>query len=301
MLKRVLIATDFEDGLGRLGLCRDDIAAGGVEALGFVHAVQWEESGKGRVSGSAATEIATAETKLKHYTQQAQTTQLDAKLIARVGDPADVIRQVVTEFQPELLVLGMPARSLLAEKVFGSTTIGLLPKLSVPVLILRPQFISTLTVAELHVRCQNLFRHLLVPCDLEAGTPVLLERIRAFVKASKNEPRIIQLLHVIDSNARQNAGGDRQSLMANAAAKLDEIAQTLQTQLPEGISVVTEVRYGSPVKEILEEAQESDVTVIATSSRNIGRAWEWTVPSVTGDILRRSWHSILFFPPLMGS
>ncbi len=86
-------------------------------------------------------------------------------------------------------------------------------------------------------------------------------------------------------------------LIAEAAAKLGTIGQELQEELPESIRVTTQVRYGAPVKEILEEAQEIDITAIATSSRNIGRAWEWTVPSVTGDILRRSWHSILFFPP----
>jgi nucleotide-binding universal stress UspA family protein len=71
-----------------------------------------------------------------------------------------------------------------------------------------------------------------------------------------------------------------------------------QTQLESlDIQVSTQIAHGEPIQEILKAANELDVSAIACSSDSLGKLIEWSIPSCAGEILRRSWHPVLYFPP----
>ncbi|WP_242018048.1 universal stress protein [Synechocystis sp. FACHB-383] len=51
-----------------------------------------------------------------------------------------------------------------------------------------------------------------------------------------------------------------------------------------------------PVQEILDAAFVNDITAIAVASHRT-TLLDWTVPSLTDNILNRSWFPLLFFSP----
>jgi hypothetical protein len=52
---------------------------------------------------------------------------------------------------------------------------------------------------------------------------------------------------------------------------------------------------------VLAMAQEHDVSAIAIASSTLGKLIELSSPSFAGEILRRSWHPVVYFPPNQGS
>jgi nucleotide-binding universal stress UspA family protein len=62
------------------------------------------------------------------------------------------------------------------------------------------------------------------------------------------------------------------------------------------LNVTTLVVEGDPLTEILRAADRYDIGAIATSSRGIGGLLRWSIPSLTREILRHSWHPVLYFP-----
>ncbi len=61
--------------------------------------------------------------------------------------------------------------------------------------------------------------------------------------------------------------------------------------------MAAEVRQGDVLTEILEAALMDDVSAIATSSKSLGKLQELSDPSFTRELLHRSWHPIIYFPP----
>ncbi|MEO0853688.1 MAG: universal stress protein, partial [Cyanobacteria bacterium J06648_11] len=286
MFERVLVATDFEDGLYRFGLCLQSFRDSGVKQLGFVHAIPWKGNQVGGLPPSMDAEQSEALAYIKRYLQPDVPDDLIPDIIVQVGKPSEVIQHAIASFQPDVMVLGMPSRSLLAEKVFGSTTIGLIPQLDIPVLIVRPPMASALTEAELNLRCRDLFDYLLVPCDLENVTQTLLSKVsESLQKGEGTQTKQLLLLHVMETTSSRRFGADVEAQLDTAREKLASLGAELSERIPETVNVATEVRVGSPVKEILSTAQDYDITAIATTSRNTGRIWEWTVPSVAGELL----------------
>ena len=300
MFDRVLVATDLEDGMYRLGMCLQNFHDSGVKAINFVHAVPWGDRQVGGIPESHDPEIKAAKEEIQQYIDpKVVQATFEPTITVKIGKPGEVLQRAIEEFDADVLILGPPGRSLLAEKVFGSTTMKLIQQLKIPILIMRPQLVASMTVAELQLRCGHLFDYLLVPCDLESSRQGLLDMLSPLLcKQTKCEA--VMLLAVIDTSSRRYTEEDAEELCQDAEAKLRELGAYFTDKVGHPLSIEYSVRKGSPVKEILLTAQEEDITAIATSSTNIGKIWELTVPSITGEILRRSWHSVLFFPPAFG-
>ena len=101
----------------------------------------------------------------------------------------------------------------------------------------------------------------------------------------------VRLLWVIDDNVRRELHGDRP--MQQAQQELDKIQAELAAL---NLVVTTTIVEGNPLAEILKAAEIHDIGAIATCSRKIGGPLRWAVPSLTREILRESWHPVLFFP-----
>ncbi|WP_017327669.1 universal stress protein [Synechococcus sp. PCC 7336] len=297
MFERVLVATDLEDGMYRLALCLKDFHEGGVTQLGFVHAVPFGDRQMGGLPDSHDLDLGKAKDTIERYINpDLAAATISPEVIVQVGPPVEVIQRAVESFNADVLVMAPPSRSLLAEKVFGSNTMKQIQQLKIPVLIVRPQFVASMTIAELQLRCRHLFDYLLVPCDLDRSRQSLLDMLSPML-CQQAKCESVLMMSVIDTASRRYTDRDAEELCQNAERQLRELGAYLAEQVGHPLSVNYSVRKGSPVKEILAAAQDEDVTAIVTSSRNIGKIWELTVPSITGEIIRRSWHSVLFFPP----
>jgi nucleotide-binding universal stress UspA family protein len=100
------------------------------------------------------------------------------------------------------------------------------------------------------------------------------------------------LLWVVSEGGRREVPKDYQ--VQEAQEQLESVKAELE-QL--GLQVHAQVRRGNAYEQILDAALEFDISAIAISSDNLGKLIEWPVRSFAGELMRRSWHPVLFFPP----
>jgi len=285
-----LICTDFSDGLYRLVDFVPALAASGMKKIIFLHSVPlWEEGGIPRIDDEA---IEKARDRLQQSLKSIPD-GVDIEIEVPSGRPIDTIPKAARTHQVDVVITGMPLRSLLQEKLFGSTTAGLVRACTTPVLILRPQLISTYTCEELDLRCQHLFRYLLIPYNGSNASKYLVQKIKDYAQ-NRPDSSLEQclLMWVVDEGGRRGVPKDYQ--LGEAQEQLEPVKAELE-QL--GLQVNTAVRLGNPYEEILDAALEFDISAIAMASDNLGKLIEFPVRSFAGELMRRSWHPILFFPP----
>ncbi len=289
MFQRALICTDFTDGMYRLAQFVPSLAAGGFKSLVFFHNVS-VESGR-EIPREDPELLEPARQRLQSLLREVPK-DVDVTIEVQLGRPSDGILRLAKQHRADVIFLGTPTRTLLEEKLFGSTTASLAEKTGVPLVILRPQLVSTYTTAELELRCAHLFRYLLVPYDGTDGGKTLIRKIHQQVKDNPDSVlERVRLLWVIDDNVRRELHGDNP--IQQAKQELDQMQAELAAL---NLVVSTTIVEGDPLEEILKTAEMHDIGAIAACSRDIGGILRWSAPSLTREILRCSWHPVLFFP-----
>ncbi|MGA1474281.1 MAG: universal stress protein [Prochlorothrix sp.] len=303
MFQRVLVCTDFHDGVQRLLQFIPELAASGIQHLMFLHCVPlWEE---GEIPRANQSVIDRAEQRFQAALADLGSPDIlniEVTFEVRSGAPDENIMQVADRFQADVLILGATTRNFLTEKLFGSTTAKLANRMRRPLLTLRPQLISTYTGAELALRCQHLFRCLLVPFDGSAAAQYLIEYLTQQVGdfchyqngGALSCPEAFQQCHLVwiqDDAVRRVPHSYRQE---EAETQLAQAQQALETI---GLTVTTEIRQGEPLQQLLDVATERDISAIAVSSRRANALLDWSIPSFSNEVMRRSWHPVLFIPP----
>ncbi len=290
MFQRCLICTDFSDGLQRFVEFVPSLAAGGFKQLIFLHSVPlWEEGEIPRVNDE---EIEKARKRFEAGLQNVPD-GLEVHIEVPSGRPIETIPKVAKKYNADVILTGIPLRSLLQEKLFGSTTIGLAKACVKPLLILRQQLVSTYTREELELRCQHLFRCLLIPYNGSNASNYLVQKVKEYAQnRPDNSLKQCILIWAVDEGGRRAIPKDYQ--LREAQEKLEPVKAELE-QL--GLEVTTQVRLGNPFIEILEAALEFDISAIALASDHLGKIIDWPVRSFAGELMHRSWHPVLFFPP----
>lgn len=290
MFQRALICTDFSDGLHRLVNFVPSLAGSGIKQVTFLHVVPLSDNREiPRIDGK---EVEQARDRLSAALEQVPE-GMEVQIEVQQGRPIDRIIDAIKAHRSDVVLLGTPSRSFLTEKLFGSTMIGLCQRISVPVLILRPQLISTYTVEELDLRCQHLFRYFLVPYDGSKPAEYAVEQIKRY--AQNRAPHSLEqcLVCWVEEDV-----GRRGIPKGFHAPQIEEKLEQVKTDLEAlGLTVEAKILHGNPIAEILTAAQDYDISAIASASGSVGKLIEWSIPSFTGELMRRSWHPILYFPP----
>lgn len=290
MFKRYLICTDLVDGLQRLTAFVPALAQAGGQQFVFTHIVPiWNEGDIPRLDHEKiAAAQAVLETALAH---QAEGCEVIVDI--QSGKPQDLIPKLVKKHQSDVVLVGTATRSLIQETVFGSNSLSIARSTAVPLMLLRPQLINTYTQAELALRCQNLWRYLLIPYSGSESAQYLLEQIQAAVQAAGAEaPQKCLLLTVVSENPRKGLSSDYQQQVA-----AEQLAKAKAELADCGLAVATEVRVGDPMQEITQAAIKHDITAIAIAHVSRSALLELTAPSLANEILRHSWFPVLFFSP----
>ncbi|EKV01399.1 universal stress protein UspA-like protein [Leptolyngbya sp. PCC 7375] len=286
MFKSALVCTDFEDSLQRLIKFVPDLVQSGLDTVVFFHNVSiTTEREIPQVNDDAVEE---AKLQLAAANEAALPDGKSVIVDVRSGRVINNIEKAVRCYDTDVLLLGTPTRSLLAEKIFGSTTTGITKQLNIPLVILRPQLVATYREQELALRCQTLFTHLLIPYDGSNSAKHLVSRIQAAAKTN-GYPQQCTLCWVIDECIRvelRESEEQVQTLLAEVKADLETF----------GIEVFTEIRQGDPQGEVLKSAEVNDISAIAICSGSSKGILKWSVPSFTSAILRSSWHPVIHFP-----
>ncbi|MBD2164764.1 universal stress protein [Calothrix membranacea FACHB-236] len=289
MFERVLICTDFADGLHRLANFVSSLGLAGIKQIVFLHVVPlWE---KGAIPKVDTEKIAAAQTRLAAAVGE-NNSDVEVKIEVQSGKPVEKILKVTQSYQSELIILGSQSRSLFTEKLVGSTMAELSHQTKIPLLVLRPQLIHAYTSEELTLRCQHLFRSLLLPYNDSQSANYLVKQVKQLAEQqSGNFLQQCQLCWVIDNSGRQER--PPKILPQQAQATLSQIQADLEGV---NLQVKTEVREGNSINQILETAFMADISAIAVSSETIGKLQEWLISSFAGEILRQSWYPVIFFP-----
>jgi nucleotide-binding universal stress UspA family protein len=289
MFQRVLICTDFSDGLQRLTNFVPSLAAGGINQIVFLHTLQVPED---RIPRADVEKV--EQTRDRFSAAFSQVPQgVEVKVEVGWGRPVEQIAQISKTYRSDLIIMGMPSRNLLDERLFGSTTMQLCQRQLAPTLTLRPQLISTYTAEELDLRCRHLLRYLLLPYDGSGPSNYLVQQIKHYAQRQPSGTlKQCLLCWIIDDVNRAQELGNLE--LKRAKEKLDAVKADLEQT---GLVVQTQVRSGNPVIQLLAAAQENDISAIASSSGTLGNPLGWSVGSFTADILRRSWHPVLYIPP----
>lgn len=291
MFKNILISTDLHDGLPKLTHYLEALKAAGARKLIFLHARPINEEGdKPRLRAEKLQQVREL---LKVDTTKVPA-DLKAEAIIENRRPADAILDAVEKHQIDLVLVSRPIRSLLDEKLFGSTTIEVLQRIKVPVMILRPQVLWVMTTAELNLRCQkSLFVIYWYPTITAPPPNTLSKKLREGVK--KPEQASIGSLTFcwIISDAGKGELG-----VGEQRPKAEKILADLKQEFTSyGLNVETEIRFGSPVVEAQLAAYDRDIHGIVVSSGSVGKIWELSIPSFAGEIIRRCVFPVIYFPP----
>ena len=288
MFQRCLICTDFSDGLYRLLKFVSNLAGGGIKQIVFLHCVPIKEDCDIPRVDQEKIEEAKA-----RFAQELPEIPKGVEVVTEVlsGRPLDNIPKILETYKSEVIFTGTSIRSLLQEKIFGSTTMGLAKLTPIPLTIFRPQLISTYTREELALRCEHLYRYLLIPYNNSDSAEYLIKQIK---EIAQNRPEKslekIMLCWVVDDAGRR--GVPIEYRLKEAHSKLEAVKAELEEL---NLQVNTEVRQGNPLLEILDAAVDFDISSIAIGSVEKNNLFEWTTPSFANEVLRRSWFPVLFF------
>lgn len=290
MFQRLLVCTDFTDGLHRLVHFIPDLAKMGIQGITFLHVVPLRTGG---TIPHVDTEKVEQARKALNIALDHAIPGLEVHVEVESGRATDSILAITKSHRIDLILLGMANRSSLAEKWFGSTTLEVCQRTTVPLLILRPELIATYTSEELALRCQHLLQGLLLPYDGEAGCNYVIEKLKQLDAGALNHAVArIHLCWVVGGLRRRDVPVNYQ--VTAAQETLAKVGAALETQ---NLQVSSTVVEGDPITEILEMARFSDVSAIIASSGSPNKLLDWSVPHFTDELLRRSWHPILYFPP----
>lgn len=288
MFRRLLVCTDFLDGLQQLVNFVPDLAIAGIEHLTFLHGVPLNESGA--IPRVDQDKMNAARDRLSGAIAKASV-GMDVKVVVECGRPTDTILKAAKEANSDLIVIGTPVRSVLAEKIFGSTAIALYERTPIPILALRPQLISTYTTEELALRCQHLFRHFMLPYDGSETAQYLIDQIKQQVSQPNRVLEACYIGWVLDDVDRR--GIPREPKIQAAQVALAAVKAELVSL---GLHVETEVLLGSAVPEILKASLEPDISAIAVCHGAKNQFLAMAVPSFTAELLRQSWHPVIYLP-----
>ena len=290
MFQSCLICTDFTDGLYRLTDCVSNLAQCGLKEIVFFHSVPlWEE---GEVPRIDEEKVEQAKQRLNKAVENAPEA-VNIRVEVLSGKPLDTIPRVLKKYSIDVVMTGTPIRSLLKEKFFGSTSTGLAKITSQPLNIIRPELITTYTCEELALRCQHLWRYLLIPYNDSETARYLIEEIKKYAgDRPENSLKQCMLMSVIDDCGRKSILAEQR--VEEAEASLKSVKEELEAL---DIEVNTLVKVGDPVQEITTAALDYDISAIAIATDYRNSFLQWTVRSFANDLMRSSWFPMLLFSP----
>lgn len=290
MFQRPLICTDLNDGLNRLVKFVPSLAANGIKQITFLHSIPFPDGQT--IPRIPEKKMQEARDRLA-VAQQNVPAGVQVEIDIQGGKPIDCILNATKAYNPDLIVMGTPSGGGLGERLFGSVIQELSKRKIAPLLIIRPQLLSTYRVEELELRCRHIFQHLLIPYDGSKPADYVISKLKQLHQASENPPlQQCSLCWVVEKGRYVDLpeSDDSKQIHKQLSAAQSELEAI-------GLQVFTRVMHGEPIPNILKAAEEIDISAIACSSGSMGKLIEWSIPSFAKEILYRSWHPVLYFPP----
>lgn len=205
---------------------------------------------------------------------------IDTKILE--GQPWQLIEEMATELQADMVVMGTHGRSGWERLVLGSTTEKIVRRLSCPVLTVGPHEPATVG---------PLFHRILCAADLTDASEHTVDL--AFSLAQERLSRIT-LLHVIEGREGETTaeahlrGADAGSLARNAIDWGRQELGALATAAQGLCEVEERVEMGKPWREIIDVANEIHADLIVVGAHVAGAVARAFLGSTANQVLRHA-------------
>ena len=288
MFQSCLICTKLSDGLDRLADFVPSLAKGGIKQIIFLHCLPLWKGGNIPLEEEKRVKFAR-----ESFSSAFKNLPLGAEVKVEVvfGSPLEVIPRLLETYPVEVIILGNRLDSSWEEKFFGSTVMGLAKLTSIPLMIIRPQLMTIFTEEELDLRCQHLWRYLMIPYNDSPDAQYLITRIKDSVKKRpERAPSRCLLVSVIDDSSREEIVAANR--LEQAREKLEQVGAELEAL---NLQVDRSIRKGNPLQQIAEVALSNNVSTIALASRDHHSLFDALLPRFANQLLHLSWIPILWF------
>ena len=213
----------------------------------------------------------------------------DAELRTAVvrGRPAEGVLAYADEHDVDLIAMGTHGRTGIDRYVTGSVTERVLRRADVPVLTVRATDRSRVTDG---------YDDVLVPTDGTDAADVAVEHAVAVAAASGARLRVVSVVDVRAAAATPDVTPPA-ALVEELEAASERAVEAVAARAREaGLETTTEVRTGSPARDLLAAVDEHDVDLVAMGThgrRGLGR---YLLGSTTEKLVRRCDVPVLAVP-----
>lgn len=245
--------------------------------------------------------ISQAEHDLQLEADRIRSTGVVSKISVGAGSPAEVIVSEAHAREVDLIAMATRRESALARGVLGSVTDRVLHSTSTPIFTLYPGEVHDFddTSGGPH--------RVIVPLDGSSLSETAVQPAIEIARASKAELVFMEVLRLpffgvgvagIEYGAGDYAGDfgiDQQK--KEISTYLNGFVEDAKAA---GLDASASIRTGSPSQQIVEEASESDNSIVVMGSHGSGGLKRWVVGSVADKVIRSAGRPVLVIPPKTG-
>jgi len=245
--------------------------------------------------------ISQAEKNLQSEADRITAAGVVATISVGAGSPAEVIVSEAHARQVDVIAMATRRESALARGVLGSVTDRVLHSTSTPIFTLYP--------GELHDfdDTKSGPHRVIVPLDGSALAETAVQPAVEIAKAAKAEIVFTEVLRLpffgVGVAGIEYGAGDYAGDFGIDSQK-QEISEYLSGFVKDaeatGLKASANIRTGSPSQQIVDEASESENTIVVMGSHGAGGLKRWVVGSVADKVIRSARRPVLVIPPKTG-
>jgi nucleotide-binding universal stress UspA family protein len=257
MFKRLLLCTDFSEYAIKISECVPTLP--GIHEVVLLHVF---DATHYHIQGwTYNPQIENAKIRLDEQKKHLEHLGLQVKVrldVVTSGDVASGIISAANEENVSLIVIGARGESLLERTFLGSVARAVFRTMNRHTLILNESVVEGMKEGS-RTFCQEILSKVIFPTDFSQHSNEVLE----IVKEMKGLGTLV-LIHVI---TRGQTTKEIKTLEKDTQQRLNSIVENLSTK---GIPVISHIRFGNPVDEILQCAKDEKASLILLSSHNMG-------------------------------
>jgi len=278
---KVLLATDFSKTAEKLTDCLVELKNVGIEEVIILQVI---EDHIGSPEGAHYAKK-TDQKLLEKSREKAEKIGLKAITAVEIGKPYKKIIEKAEEEKCSLILIASHGGGIIKELLLGSTTLNLIRKTTVPVLIEKYEEIAK---NDFITFSKNKFERILLPIDFS----VFNNKVLDMVKKMSNPSEEIILTNIIESSDNLE---ELEARKKEAEKRLQEIHRELTEENIKSRCNI-EVRHGDPAKNIIEIAEEKDVGIIIMSTKGKSNLKELLIGSTAEKVAEKSPIPVLLVP-----
>lgn len=277
MFRKILVPTDFSDEADRVLKYAMGLQKFGLKEVTLVHVIDTDKSYFWPPSSKSYKAI---KSRLEERERILQEKGLKVKGLLLEGNPSGEILELAYKEDFSLIVTGSHGKRLLEELLIGSVSETISREARVPVLLIRYDVLKDIEREQsLEEYAASTFRKILYPSDFSPCSAEALSYIKKLKRAGAKD---VVAVHIVD-NKRLETEQEKEELVAACRIECNEIAAELKKS---GLKTKSICRIGDPLREILDVADEEDVSLIVMGSHGKSIIKEWLVGSVSLNVIR---------------